>query len=88
MPITVILPTALRQLAGGAARVQADASNVGELLRNLTRNYPKVRDALLAATGGLAANVKVYVNGETVEDLDGLETELQDEDSVQLVLPS
>lgn len=86
MAISVILPSSLRELAGGAARVQADASNVGELLRNLTRDHPKVRDAMFSATGGLADSVNVYVNGEPIADLDGLQTELLDEDEVRIVM--
>lgn len=86
MPINVILPPAMRELAGGAARVQADASNVGELLRNLVRDHPKAREAMFAGTGGLSPQVNVYLNGESIEDMDGLETELQDEDEIRIAM--
>jgi molybdopterin converting factor small subunit len=82
MGIRVRLPGALRDAVGGASQVDADGSNLGELLQNLTRRFPALRGRIFDATGSIQRSVTVLVNGEDVLDLDGLYTDIHDADDV------
>ncbi len=69
----VRIPPTLRGEVGGARQVDADGSTVRELLEDLAARYPALGTQLLE-DGGVAPFVNVYLGGEDVRTLDGLET--------------
>ena len=73
MSITVKIPTQLRDLAGGAAQVQAEGSTVAEALESVFAEHGELRDRLYQ-DGDLRRVVNVYIGGEDIRFLDGLET--------------
>jgi molybdopterin converting factor small subunit len=73
MAITVKLPTQLRDTVGGAASVQAEGTTVGEALESLFEQHGELRERLYQ-DGGLRRFVNVYLGGEDIRFLDGLET--------------
>ena len=75
MAITVKLPTQLRDAAGGAASLQADGSTVGEALESVFAEHGELRDRLCQG-GDLRRFVNVYLGGEDIRFLDGLQTEV------------
>lgn len=74
MPITVKLPTQLRDLAGGAASVQAEGETVGEALESVFETHGELRDRLYQEDGDLRRFINVYLGGEDIRFLDGLQT--------------
>jgi molybdopterin synthase sulfur carrier subunit len=77
MAITVKLPTQLRDTAGGAASVQAEGATVGEALESVFQEHAELRDRLYQ-NGDLRRFVNVYLGGEDIRFLDGLQTALPD----------
>jgi sulfur-carrier protein len=77
MAITVKLPTQLRDTAGGAASVQAEGATVGEALESVFQAHAELRDRLYQ-NGDLRRFVNVYLGGEDIRFLDGLQTALPD----------
>jgi molybdopterin converting factor small subunit len=49
---------------------------VGKLLETVTRDYPVLARRLRDETGALRRYVNIYVNGDEVRRLQGLETEV------------
>ena len=84
---TVRMPPILRQAVGGAREVDADGSNVREVLDDLTSRFPAVRGHLLDDGGALNRFVNVYVNNEDVRLGEGLDTAVGT-DSTVIVLPA
>ena len=76
MSITVKIPTQLRDLAGGATQVQAEGSTVGEALESVFAEHGELRDRLYQEDGDLRRFVNVYLSGEDIRFLDGLQTEV------------
>jgi len=74
MAITVKLPTQLRDLAGGAASVEAEGDTVGEALESVFAKHGELRDRLYEKSGALRRFVNVYVGGEDIRTLDDLDT--------------
>jgi molybdopterin synthase sulfur carrier subunit len=72
MPI-VRIPTPLRPHAGGLDRVEAAGSTVGEVLAQLGKEYPALRERLFDGDE-LRRFVNVYVNDEDIRYLDDLAT--------------
>ena len=77
MAITVKLPTQLREAVGGAASVQAEGDTVGEALESVFQTHGELRERLYQ-DGDLRRFVNVYIGGEDIRFLDGLDTEVQD----------
>jgi sulfur-carrier protein len=84
---TIRIPPVLRQHTGGRPEVQADGSNVGEVLRALTADHPETESQLFGEDGDLNRYVNVYLNDEDVRVLDGLDTGVSDGDTV-VILPA
>ena len=85
MAATIIIPTALRQFAGGQAEVKVEASTVGEALAQLTGEHAELRKHLYNDRGELRNFVNVYVNDEDIRHTDRLDTALRDGDTVSIV---
>ena len=85
MAVLVRIPTPLRSLTRGAAEVQADASNVQDLIDVLESQYPGLRDRLVENGGELRRFINIYVNEEDIRFLEGRKTALKDTDIVSIV---
>jgi MoaD family protein len=84
MTVTVKIPTQLRAATGGEATADVDGATVGEVLDSLYERYDELR-ARIAEDGGLRRFVNVYVGGEDIRFLDGLETPVSDGDEVTIL---
>jgi cysteine synthase/molybdopterin converting factor small subunit len=72
--MTVVrIPPTLRTEVGGARQVEADGDTVREVLDDLVDRHPALAPQILQ-DGGIAPFVNVYVGGEDVRTLDGLDT--------------
>jgi molybdopterin synthase sulfur carrier subunit len=83
--ITVKIPTQLRPVTGGDGEAAIeDASTVGEVLDGLYDRYDGLRERI-AEDGDLRRFVNVYVGGEDIRFLDGLDTPVEDGDEVTIL---
>ena len=74
--MTVVrIPPTLRAEVGGARQVEAEGDTVREVLDDLVDRHPALASQILE-NGGLAPFVNVYVGGEDVRTLEGLDTEV------------
>jgi sulfur-carrier protein len=85
MPVTVKLPTQLRDAAGGAASASVEGGTVGEALEALYQEHGELRARISADDGGLRRFVNVYLKGEDIRFLDGLDTAVADGDEVTIL---
>ena len=85
MPVLVRIPTPLRSLTKGTAQVEAKGSTVIDIIGDLERQYPGMRDRLVDESGEIRRFVNVYVNQEDVRFLDGDKTAIKDGDEVSIV---
>jgi sulfur-carrier protein len=85
MPVLVRIPTPLRRHTGGTGEVHAKGKDVGEVVADLDRQFPGIRERLCDETGDFRKFINVYVNQEDVRFLQGLESQLKDGDEVSIV---
>lgn len=71
--VLVRIPTPLRGFVGGRDRVSVPGATVREALSALTEGRESLRDRLFAANGELHRFVNVYLGGEDVRRLGGLD---------------
>ncbi len=84
---TVRIPPVLRPSVGGEKEVSATGASVGEILRSVAEQHPATQGQLFSGEGELNRYVNVYLNDEDVRVLDGLDTSVQDSDTV-VILPA
>jgi MoaD family protein len=84
MSVSVKIPTQLRQATEGESLAKVDGSTVGEVLDALYDRYGELRSRI-AEDGGLRRFVNVYVDGEDIRFLDGLDTQVQDGNEVTIL---
>ena len=84
MAVSVKIPTQLRTATEGEATADVDGSTVGEVLDALYERFGELRSRI-AEDGGLRRFVNVYVGGEDIRFLDGLETAVSDGDEVTIL---
>ena len=84
MEITVRIPAPLRTLTGGKDEVSAEGGTIAELIVDLDRKHPGLKDRLLDEKG-VRRFVNIYVGEEDVRFLEGLKTELKTGDQVSIV---
>ena len=85
MSIEVRVPTVLRKHTGGEKKVDGDGATLRELVDDLDRSNPGLRPALVGEDGQLHRFINVYVNDEDVRFLGGIETPLEDGDTVSIL---
>ena len=81
----VKIPAVLRPQVGGNKEVELAGATVGAVVEALTTAYPSLKSQLLTADGGLNRFVNVYVNGQDVRYLAGLDTPVASADEVRLL---
>ena len=85
MSVMVRIPTPLRSVTKGASQVVANGKDVEELIDDLDRQFPGLRERLVDESGELRRFVNLYVNQEDVRFLAGRATALKDGDEVSVV---
>ena len=83
--IMVRIPTPLRRITNGQAKVELEASNMADLIDGLEMQFPGVKERLVDDTGELRYFVNIYLNGEDVRFLQGLSTATQTGDEISIV---
>ncbi|HTK92482.1 MAG TPA: ubiquitin-like small modifier protein 1 [Verrucomicrobiae bacterium] len=85
MSVLVRIPTPLRSLTKGAAEVQGSGDTVGDIIQDLERQFPGLRDRLVDEGGDLRRFINIYVNEEDIRFLEGARTSLKAGDSLSIV---
>ena len=85
MPVTVRIPTPLRQVTKGNAEVSARGSTVDDVVADLERQFPGLKERLVDESGELRRFINIYVDGEDVRFLDNLATTVPERAEVSIV---
>jgi molybdopterin synthase sulfur carrier subunit len=84
METTVRIPTPLRTLTGGSDEVPAAGATLAEVIEDLERRFPGMKDRLLDEKG-VRRFINIFVGDEDIRFLDGLKTELKQGDRISIV---
>jgi sulfur-carrier protein len=84
MTVSVSIPTILRTHTGGEKRVNAAGDTLGAVISDLESNYSGISERLVDS-GKLHRFVNIYVNDEDVRFSGGLDTEINDGDTVTIL---
>jgi molybdopterin synthase sulfur carrier subunit len=80
--VRVRIPDPLRSYTDQQKVVDADGSTVAELLADLDTRYPGIRFRMVDEQNRIRKHMKVFVNDESVRNLD---TEIGDRDEITIM---
>ena len=85
MAVTVRIPTPLQRLTNGQSEVQCDGKTVTELLQDLEKRYPGIKERICDEQGKLRRFVNVFVNEEDIRFMQGDQTQIKEGDEVSII---
>ena len=85
MGVMVRVPTPLRRLTNNQDKVEVEASTIAEFIDGMEEAYPGIKERLMDESGQLRYFVNIYLNGEDVRFLQGVETATQSGDEISIV---
>lgn len=83
--VTVRIPSPLRRYTKSQSKVDANGGNVGELIESLEAQFPGIKTRLCDDNSQIKRYVNVFVNGEEIRTLQGIETPVEDRDEISIV---
>lgn len=83
--ILIRIPTPLRRVTNGQSKVEVESGNLGEIIERMESDYPGFKERLVDEDGELRYFVNIYLNGEDVRFLQGMETTTKTGDELSIV---
>ncbi len=85
MAITVRIPTPLRTLTGGKSEVDTQGSNILEIINDLEKNYPGIKERICEQNDQVRRFVNVYLNDEDIRFIDNNNSSVKDGDTISII---
>ncbi|MEC8913167.1 MAG: ubiquitin-like small modifier protein 1 [Chloroflexota bacterium] len=85
MSAIVRIPTPLRKVTNGEDKASVDAGSMVEVVKSLEVQFPGLKARICDDDGELRSFVNVYINGEDVRFLDGMNSSVSSGDEVSIV---
>ena len=85
MSVLVRIPTPLRRVTNGQDKVNVEGATINEIVSALESEFPGMKERLCDEQGELRNFVNVYVNGEDVRFLEGINTPTKEGDEISIV---
>jgi sulfur-carrier protein len=82
---TIRIPTPMRKLTNDQELVQAAGANIGELIEDLEKTYPGIKERLCDQNGNVRRFVNIFLNDEDIRFLDDKGTEVKEGDEISIV---
>lgn len=85
MYIIIRIPTPLRKLTAGQEEVPGRGETVAEVLHNLEKDFPGLRERLFDDHGSLRKFINIYLNDQDIRFLNNLETKVSEGSTISLI---
>jgi molybdopterin synthase sulfur carrier subunit len=85
MSILVRIPAPLQKLTKNQAEVKAEGNNIKELIDNLEKKFPGIKERICDKNGKTRRFINIYVNEEDIRFLQQDTTVLKDGDEVSII---
>jgi molybdopterin converting factor small subunit len=87
MAVTFIIPGALRELAGNRQEVRLEGADgpLSAALARLWTECPGIRDRVITERGAVRTHVNIFVDGENIKYVGGLDAPVRDGAEIFLV---
>jgi adenylyltransferase/sulfurtransferase len=85
MAVKVYIPTPFRRMTGNRMHVEAEGTNIDEVLQSVDSQFPGFCDLILDQEREVPAHINIYLNNREIHTLQGKKTPLNDGDEVAVI---
>lgn len=85
MSVKVRIPTPLQKLTENKSLVSAEGVSIREVLVNLEKTYPGIKERLCDEHGTVKRFINVYLNDEDIRFLNGEDTKVKAGDEISII---
>lgn len=82
---TIRIPTPLRKYTKGEEEVSASGATIAEVLADLDKNHPGIKERIFDKDGNVRRFVNIFVNGDDIRHLQNLDTPVGETGQVVIV---
>ena len=82
---TIYIPTPLRRLTAGKAKVTLEGDDIAAILAALDAAYPGIGERLLNDGGQIKPFINIFLNDDDIRTLQGLTTPVLSSDRISIV---
>jgi len=85
MANTIRIPTPMRKLTNDLELVQAAGANIGDLIEDLEKTYPGIKERICDQNGNVRRFVNIFLNDEDIRFMDDKATAVKEGDEISIV---
>ena len=85
MSVTVRIPTPIRRVTNGEDKVTVSGDTLKQIIEAMEEQYPGIKASLCDDKGDLRSFVNIYINGEDVRFLSGIDSPVNSGDEVSII---
>lgn len=85
MAAKVRVPAPLRKLTKDQAVVDSKGTTIEEVLSDLEKNYPGIKERICDETGQVRRFINIFLNGEDIRFKEGIKTKVADAAEVSII---
>ena len=85
MSNTIRIPTPMRKLTNDQELVEAAGANIGELIEDLEKSFPGIKERLCDQNGNVRRFVNIFLNDEDIRFLEDKATTVKEGDEISIV---
>jgi molybdopterin synthase sulfur carrier subunit len=85
MATKVRIPAPLRKLTKDQAIVEVEGASIEEIIANLEKKYPGLRERVCDESGQIRRFINVFVNGEDIRFKEGAKTQVASGSEVSII---
>lgn len=85
MSITVTIPGSLNEWLNGKDQAVCQGKTIGDCVSHLDGNFSGFKDRVLKDDGEIKDFVMIFLNGDNIRNLQGLQTPLKDTDEISII---
>lgn len=85
MATKVRIPAPLRKLTKDQSVVDSNGGTIQEILAELEKNYPGIKERICDETGQVRRFINIFVNGEDIRFKEGIQTKVASDAEVSII---
>ena len=85
MTAKVRIPAPLRKLTKDQAVVESSGASVEEILADLEKKYPGIKERICDETGQIRRFINIFVNGEDIRFKEGAKTKIAKDAEISII---
>ena len=85
MAAKVRIPAPLRKLTKDQAVVTSQGATIEEVLSDLEKNYPGIKERICDETGQIRRFINIFLNGEDIRFKEGAKTKVSGDAEVSII---